>query len=331
MPSKSDCFVPTIGLVSHGNISLVPAIHLLADGLLLGRACLFTNSIYTGGRVHIPFHLPLICMDRFAILKVFFFFFWLLLLFSLVHCVVLLSPSPFYAVFCFIILPSDSSNFISLPFSPAPVSLFFSILSFFFCLPFISPWFSVPTPIQSLIFHHSLSTLPSERSPSLLLFLRLMFLAFPGTEHFLLIQLLWWLETLLTSPRRNQIRVWCKRHLNTQMFVPVTADTSIASGVLTLWVIYTATRGVYLSSAFLLVWSIASEFLCVLLLGPFTCELWMGAACFLPPMHHQEQRVPFEGNFHLPCSQGRHSPGRRILQRVWIMCIAKSFLKWWAS
>lgn len=75
MPSKNDCFVPTIGLVSRGNISLVPAIHLLADGLLLGRAYLYTNSIYTGERVHIPFHLPLICMDRFAILKVFFFFF----------------------------------------------------------------------------------------------------------------------------------------------------------------------------------------------------------------------------------------------------------------
>lgn len=82
MPSKNDCFVPTIGLVSRGNISLVPAIHLLADGLLLGRACLFTNSIYTGGRVHIPFHLPLICMDRFAILKVFFFFLVVAVVFS---------------------------------------------------------------------------------------------------------------------------------------------------------------------------------------------------------------------------------------------------------
>lgn len=331
MPSKSNCFVPTIGLVSRGNISLVSAIHLLADGLLLGRAYLYTNSTYTGGRVHIPFHLPLICMDRFAILKVFFFF-------LLVVAVVFSGPlcsAPFPISFLCSVLFHNTSFRLFQVNLPAPLSCprfsFFQYPFIFFCLPFISPWFSVPTPIQSLIFHHSLSTLPSERSPSLLLFLRLMFLAFPGAEHFLLMQLLQWLETLLTSPRKNQIRVWCKRHLNTQLFVSVTADTLIASGVLTLWVIYAATRGVSLSSAFLLVWSIASEFLCVLLLGPFTCELWMGAACFLPTMHHQEQRIPFEGNFHLPCSQGRHSPGRRILQRVWIMGIAKSFLKWWAS
>lgn len=69
------------------------------------------------------------------------------LFFSLVHCVLLLSPSPFYAVLFHTASFKLFFCFISLPLSPAPVSVFsqspliFSQSAFCFL-----PWFAVLLP-----------------------------------------------------------------------------------------------------------------------------------------------------------------------------------------
>lgn len=88
---------------------------------------------------------------------------------------------------------------------------------------------SLLTLFPSLIFHHSLSALPCEQSPSLLF------------SCFTVPSLPWCraLSAAAASPvvwntadlsvQEPEIRVWCKRHLNTQIFSLLTAGTSIAS------------------------------------------------------------------------------------------------------
>lgn len=132
----------------------------------------------------------------------------------------------------FILLPSNFSHFISQPLPPAPVSLFspsshclLDCLLSHSCL--LSS--SLLTLFPSLIFHNSLSALPCEQSPSLL------FSCFTAPS-------LPWCRALSAaaaspvvwntadlSVQEPEIRVWCKRHLNTQIFSLLTAGTSIAS------------------------------------------------------------------------------------------------------
>lgn len=151
------------------------------------RAYLYTNSAWTDGRVHTPFHLYLISMDTFAVLKVLFIFLSGPLCsapFSISFLCSAVSYRFIWTLFLFHFpTPLSCPSFCFLSVSSHFLSVCLLSLTLVRCpplsLPSLSLWFSI-TLYQPCLLHN----------PEHCFFYCLMFPASPGAEHFLLMRLL---------------------------------------------------------------------------------------------------------------------------------------------